>query len=134
VILFEVGKMKTIGKAAKELGINIETIRYYERKGLIKQPVKPDTGYRHYNQATIKGLRFILKAKSLGFTLNEISTLLSLSGNCKDVESLGLNKLVLIRQKIADLKRLEQVISEMTKSCQDNADTENCPIIESLST
>jgi MerR family transcriptional regulator, mercuric resistance operon regulatory protein len=126
--------MKTIGKAAKELGINIETIRYYEKKGLIEQPKKPSSGYRHYSQTTIKSLRFILKAKSLGFTLNEISTLLSLSGNCKEVESLGLKKLTLIRQKIADLQRLELVICEMTKSCQRNNKSDNCPIIESLNT
>jgi MerR family mercuric resistance operon transcriptional regulator len=124
--------MKTIGKAAKELGVNIETIRYYERKGLIEQPQKPLSGYRHYNQTVIKSLRFILKAKSLGFTLNEISSLLSLSNDCKKVESLGLKKLDLIREKIADLQRLESVICEMTESCLQNNNSENCPIIESL--
>ena len=124
--------MKTIGKAAKELGINIETIRYYEKKRLIEQPQKPLSGYRHYNEKTINSLRFILKAKSLGFSLIEISLLLSLSGDCKEVESLGVKKLTLIRERIADLQRLELVICEMTKSCQRNNELDNCPIIESL--
>lgn len=124
--------MKTIGKVGKELGINLETIRFYERHGLIVQPVKPESGYRHYDEMTIKRLRFILKAKTLGFTLKEISSLLSLSYDCKQIELIGLKKLALVRDKIADLQRLEKVIEDMTKSCSYNQESMNCPLIESL--
>ena len=89
--------MKTIGKLAKELDINVETVRFYERKGIIVQPPRPDNGYRIYDKTHINQLKFILKAKALGFTLDEIASLMSMSGNCADVESMGLHKLELIR-------------------------------------
>lgn len=124
--------MKTIGKLAKDLDISVETIRFYERKGLIVQPLKPESGYRLYNNIIANQLRFILKAKALGFTLNEIASLMSLSGNCADVESMGLQKLRVISDKIADLQRLEKVIQDMTDSCKANLDPNSCPIINSL--
>lgn len=124
--------MKTIGKLAKDLDISVETIRFYERKGLIAQPLKPKSGYRMYNNALASQLKFIIKAKALGFTLIEIASLMSLSGNCADVESMGLQKLRLIRDKIADLLRLEKVIQDMTDSCKANQDPNSCPIINSL--
>ena len=124
--------MKTIGKLAKELNISVETIRFYERQGLIEQPLKPESGYRMYGDALVNQLKFILKAKALGFTLKEIESLMSLSGNCADIESMGLQKLQLIRDKIDDLQRLEKVIQDMTDSCKANQDPKTCPIINSL--
>jgi MerR family transcriptional regulator, mercuric resistance operon regulatory protein len=124
--------MKTIGKLAKELAINSETIRYYEREGLIQQPKKPAHGFRLYSDAIADRIRFISKAKALGFSLKEIKALISMDGNCQQVESMGLKKLALIREKIADLKRLEKVIAEMTSECQKNKDPADCPIINSL--
>ena len=124
--------MKTIGKLAKELNINVETIRFYETKGLISQPIKPESGYRLYSGAIADKLRFIAKAKALGFTLKEISSLMSMENNCDQIESLGLQKLDIIRNKISDLQRLESVISEMTNSCKANQDKSSCPIIDSL--
>ena len=124
--------MKTIGKLAKELDISVETIRFYERQGLIEQPLKPDSGYRMYGDALTSQLKFILKAKALGFTLKEIESLMSLSGSCADIESMGLQKLNLIRNKIADLQRLEKVIQDMTDSCKANQDPQSCPVINSL--
>ena len=124
--------MITIGKLAKKLNINIETIRFYEKKGLISQPLKPESGYRLYSEAIANQLQFIFKAKALGFTLNEISSLMSMDGDCKQVESFGLQKLDIIRHKIADLQRLESVISEITNSCKTNRDQSSCPIIDSL--
>lgn len=125
--------MKTIGVVAKELCINVETIRFYERKRLIAQPVKPASRYRIYDKNSIRRLKFILKAKTLGFTLSEISSLLSLSHNCKEVESIGLHKLALIRQKIDDLTKLENVISNLTDTCHNSQGSDTCPIIDSLS-
>ena len=124
--------MKTIGKLAKELNINVETIRFYEKEGLISQPTKPENGYRLYGNAITNKLKFIAKAKALGFTLKEISSLMSMENNCVQVESLGLQKLEIIRNKISDLQRLESVISEMTNSCKTNQDQSFCPIIDSL--
>ncbi len=124
--------MKTIGKLAKELDINVETIRFYEKKGLISQPIKPENGYRLYSSVIADKLRFIAKAKVLGFTLKEISSLMSMEHNCAQVESLGLQKLDIIRNKISDLQRLESVISKMTNSCKTNQDQYSCPIIDSL--
>jgi MerR family mercuric resistance operon transcriptional regulator len=124
--------MKTIGKLAKELNINVETIRFYEKKGLISQPIKPEIGYRLYNRAIADKLKFIAKAKALGFTLKEISSLMSMENNCVQVESLSLQKLDLIRNKISDLRHLESVITRMTNSCKTNQDQSSCPIIDSL--
>jgi MerR family mercuric resistance operon transcriptional regulator len=124
--------MKTIGKLAKELDINVETIRFYEKEGLISQPTKPENGYRLYGIGIKNKLKFIAKAKALGFTLKEISSLMSMENNCVQVESLGLQKLEIIRNKISDLQRLETVISEMTNSCKTNQDQSFCPIIDSL--
>ncbi|QPL42322.1 MerR family transcriptional regulator [Pseudoalteromonas sp. A41-2] len=124
--------MKTIGKLAKELNISVETVRFYERQGLIEQPLKPESGYRMYGDALANQLKFILKAKALGFTLKEIESLMSQSGSCADIESMGLQKLNLIRNKIADLQRLEKVIQDMTDSCKANQDPQSCPVINSL--
>jgi MerR family mercuric resistance operon transcriptional regulator len=73
--------MKTIGKLAKELDINVETIRFYEKEGLISQPTKPENGYRLYGNAIKNNLKYIAKAKALGFTLKEISSLMSMENN-----------------------------------------------------
>lgn len=124
--------MKTIGKLAKELNINVETIRFYEKIGLISQPIKPENGYRLYSDEIASQLKFIAKAKMLGFTLKEISSLMSMENNCEQVEKLGLQKLEIIRIKISDLQRLENVINQMTHSCTTNKDQSSCPIIDSL--
>lgn len=124
--------MKTIGKLAKELDLSVETIRFYEREGLIKQPQKPLYGYRLYDDSISKQLLFIIKAKALGFTLKEVASLMSMDGDCAKVESLGLQKLQIIQNKITDLQRLEKVIQEMTNSCRNNDDESHCPIIDSL--
>ncbi len=124
--------MKTIGKLAKEVNLSVETIRFYEREGLIKQPQKPRNGYRLYDDSIAKQLRFIGKAKALGFTLKEVASLMAMDSDCAKVESLGLKKLNIIQNKIADLQRLEKVIKEMTNSCRTNDDQSHCPIIDSL--
>ena len=124
--------MKTIGKLAKLLNLNVETIRFYEREGLITQPIKPISGYRHYDESITGQLRFITKAKALGFTLREIKSLMSMDNNCSQVELLSRQKLAIIRDKINDLQRLEKVILDMTNTCMQNEDPTHCPIIDSL--
>tara|TARA_R110001583_G_scaffold79359_1_gene214406 strand:+ start:1468 stop:1854 length:387 start_codon:yes stop_codon:yes gene_type:complete len=123
----------TISKIAKQIGINIETVRFYERKGLIKQPVKPLQGYRIYPVETVNRIRFIKRSQELGFTLHEIEGLLSLSDRpCQQVEELAQKKLIAVQAKQADLQLLENALLEHINQCQRNNDDTCCPIIDSL--
>ncbi|MEE8577760.1 MAG: MerR family transcriptional regulator, partial [candidate division Zixibacteria bacterium] len=91
----------TIGRLASAAAINVETIRYYERRGLIEQPAKPRVGYRLYDNETLQRLLFIKRAKTLGFSLDEIENLLTLSeGQCADVQTLAEQKLDRIKAKV----------------------------------
>lgn len=124
---------RTISKVAKELAINIETVRFYERRELIEQPPKPESGYRHYPDETVNRIRFIKRAQELGFTLEEIANLLSLNDRpCGQVQELAKHKLSAVMEKIADLKRLENALKVLLTQCQSNNDDEHCPIIDSL--
>ena len=124
---------RTISKLAKELYINVETIRFYERKGIIEQPEKPVAGYRHYSDEIVQRIRFIKRSQDLGFTLEEITGLLSLDNQpCDKVQELAVNKLSKIQEKIADLNRLEQALKTLLVQCKDNSDDFSCPIIKSL--
>lgn len=123
----------TIGQIAQQLGINVETIRFYERRGLIAQPPKPAAGFRQYPQETIDRIGFIRRAQELGFTLKEIAGLLALDDQpCSQVEELTEQKLREIRGKLDDLRRLEQALSGILSECRSNADKQNCPVIRSL--
>ena len=123
----------TIGKLAEAAGINIETVRYYERRNLIEQPTKPEHGYRKYPQATLERILFIKRAQELGFTLDEITTLLTLSEtSCHEVQDLAEQKLDTVQAKIEDLQRLQTVLNNLVIQCQNNPDQSQCPIIESL--
>lgn len=124
---------RTISHVARELNINVETVRFYERIRLIAQPPKPETGYRHYPDETVHRIRFIKRAQELGFTLEEIGNLLSLSDRpCAQVQELAEYKLSAVIDKIADLKRLESALKALLTQCQSNNDDEHCPIIDSL--
>ena len=114
--------MLTIGKAARLAGVGIETIRFYERKGLIEQPVKPDTGgYRRYPQKTVEKIRFIRQAQELGFSLREIDELLSLQSDpeadCSDVQKQAAVKLAEVDQKIARLRQIHKALSSLIAAC-----------------
>ena len=123
----------TIGKLANKANISVETIRYYERRGLIKRPVKPEIGYRQYENESLQRLLFIKKAKTLGFSLDEIGNLLVLSeGHCADVQSLALQKLISIKTRVKDLQRLEYALEDLVSQCNDNIDQAHCPIIDTL--
>jgi|TARA_R110002033_G_C3890053_1_gene238756 MerR family mercuric resistance operon transcriptional regulator len=123
----------TIGKLAKTAGVNVETIRYYERRGLIRQPLKPAEGYRTYPNETLARILFIKRAQELGFTLEEINNLLSLGeSHCSEIQELAEARLASVREKINDLHRLEQVLEELVTKCRTNPDNAACPIVESL--
>ena len=126
-------KSITIGQLARCAGVHVETIRYYQRIGLIIEPRKPNQGYRLYPPATLDRVRFIKRAQELGFTLKEIENLLSLSdGNCADIQSLAEHKLNDIKAKITDLNRLVQVLEDLILQCRTNPDKASCPIIQTL--
>lgn len=123
----------TIGRLASTAAVNVETIRYYERRGLIEQPAKPRVGYRRYDNETLQRLLFIKRAKTLGFSLDEIENLLTLSeGQCADVQTLAEQKLNRIKAKVQDLKRLENALQDLVRQCDSNVSQVHCPIIETL--
>lgn len=124
---------KTIGKIAKELDINIETIRFYERRGLIQQPLKPNVGYRHYPDETISRVRFIKRTQQLGFTLEEIANFLGLNDRpCIQIQDSVEHKLNAVKDKMEDLQRLETVLNDLLEQCHSNDDESHCPIFNSL--
>ena len=124
----------TIGKLAKEASVTIETIRYYQRKGLLVEPDKPATGYRHYPSEAISRLRFIKRAQQAGFTLKEILELLSLDNeHCQDVQKLAEQKLQQINDQLNDLNALRNALDDLVKGCRQDQSTQHCSLIDALS-
>ena len=123
----------TIGNLASSAGVNVETIRYYERRGLIDQPVKPKNGYRRYDTTILDRILFIKKAQGLGFQLDEIKNLLSLAnGHCSEIQSLAESKLGDVQAKVKDLQRLETVLTDLVRQCNARVNKADCPIIDAL--
>lgn len=124
----------TIGKIATLAEVSVETIRYYQKIGLIKEPEKPLEGYRLYNIENIRELKFIKKAQRLGFTLTEIAELFEIgSGKCTDIQAKASVKRDQISRQIADLQTLEQTLNDLIESCSHSSEAAHCPIIDSLS-
>ena len=124
----------SIGKLAQAAGVNIETIRYYQRRGLLDEPSKPLGGYRHYLPEQVKRLRFIKRAQALGFTLDEVGMLLTLDAACacSETRALAMRKLAMIEQKMADLAAMRQVLGELVQKCDAGDGGASCPIIDVL--
>lgn len=128
----------TIGKVARLAEIGVETVRFYERKGLIDEPPRRESGYRQYPEETIQRLRFIKQAKGLGFTLKEIKYLLGLridtsaAAACDVVRKLAEEKIADVRGKIVTLQRMETVLVGLVGSCRNRAVTAPCPILDVL--
>lgn len=126
-------KPQTIGVIAKQANVNIETIRYYQRIGLIEQPAKPVSGYRIYSDETVSRLRFIQRAKQLGFSLSEISSLLALGdGKCMEAKQLANHKIEMIKGKINDLKSIESALEKLIECCEENTVQQGCPMIDAI--
>lgn len=123
----------TIGKLAEAVGVNIETIRYYQRRGLLDEPAKPLGGHRRYAAQQAQRLRFIKRAQVLGFTLSEVSGLLHLDAACAcaDTRELAARKLALIEQRMADLAAMQEVLAGLVRQC-DAGGGADCPIIDVL--
>jgi len=126
----------TIGTVAKRAGVPIDTIRYYEREGLLPEPLRRASGYRSYNESAIKRLRFIRRAKDLGFTLEEIRDLLALSsdrrGGVKAVRKRAEQRLADIEARIAELVRIRTGLQQLIEACPGHGDPEHCPILRAL--
>jgi len=123
----------TISVVAKKAGVGIETVRYYQRIGLIETPEKPISGYRIYPQCTVSRLCFIQRSKELGFTLSEISSLLLLGdGKCEETKKLACKKLETINRKLKNLQSMACTLEQLIEACEDNPSHQGCPIIKTM--
>ena len=124
----------TIGRVAKLAGVNVETIRYYQRRKLLAEPVKPHMGYRRYPADSVKHIRFIKRAQALGFTLEEIAELLRLEEACACAETrdLAAHKMRLIDRKLTGLAAMRKALAGLVQQCDRKQPSKGCPIIEVL--
>lgn len=124
----------TIGKIAKLAEVNVETIRYYQRRGLLSEPKKPHSGYRRYPADLVKRIRFIKRAQALGFTLNEAAVLIELEAPraCGATRRIALDKIKAIDQKLAGLTSIRKALAALVQQCGTGRSTKGCPIIQVL--
>lgn len=122
----------TIGQLARTAGVHIETIRYYQRRGLLRMPPKPPGGIRRYTDETLARLNFVKRAQELGFTLREIADLLRLGdGECRQARALAERKCADIAARIKDLRAMQRTLERLVRICPNQPRT-RCPIIEAL--
>ena len=126
----------SIGKLAKLGGVKIDTVRYYERNGLLSPSSRLASGYRRYSELELARLRFIRRAQRLGFSLKEINSLLKLSArrNVGQVKSAAQNKLADVDARIADLQRVRKGLALLVEACPGHGQASECPILRALST
>lgn len=127
-------KPLTIGGLAKSLDVHVETIRYYQRRGLLTEPDRPLGGIRRYGEADAARIRFIKSAQKLGFSLDEITTLLMLDDGtqCSAANKIAQQKLNDVRSKLGDLRRMEKTLKKLVGECEKGRGQICCPIISSL--
>lgn len=129
-------KLLTIGQVAKQAGLGIETVRFYEREGLLEEPLRKESGYRQYREDVLGRLRFIKRAKELGFSLREIKELLGLridpQTTCADVRQRAESKITDIEDKIRMLQGMKKALIKLTRTCPGNGPTSECPILDAL--
>ena len=122
-----------IGELARSVDVSVETIRYYQRIGLLELPQKPYAGIRSYSSQDLQRLRFIRRAQQLGFSLEDIQALLELSSSdCEQVQTLAAEKLNLVHEKLRQLRRIESVLAKTLEQCARRKGDQPCPIIETL--
>jgi len=126
----------TVGKLAKEVGINLETVRYYENIKLMPKPKRRDSGYRVYSEMDLDRLKFIKKSQQLGFTLKEIKELLFLriddETKCGDLKKLAEHKIGEVNSKIDELKKIKTALEKLSSQCHGSGPKSECPILENL--
>ena len=126
----------TISQAARLAGVGVETVRFYEREGLLDQPARPDSGYRDYPADVVKRIQFIQRAKTLGFSLKEIADLFALRvaprSTCADVKQRALSKIDDVERKIEDLVRMKRALMKVVGQCRGVGPLGDCPILDAL--
>jgi MerR family mercuric resistance operon transcriptional regulator len=126
----------TVGQLARQAGVHIETVRYYERRGLIPEPPRRASGYRQYTREDVHRLQFIKRAQELGFSLKDIAELLSLrvdpETTCGDVKARAAAKLADIDDKIRSLRAMKTALTRLAAACTGEGPTSACPILEFL--
>jgi Hg(II)-responsive transcriptional regulator len=129
-------KSLRIGEVAQQAGIGVETVRFYEREGLLEEPNRKASGYREYGHEAVAVLRFIRRAKELGFTLKEIKALLELrldtSATRAQIREQAKAKVVDIEARIADLERMRDALQKLIKACHGKGALSGCPILNAL--
>ncbi|MBI3530528.1 MAG: Hg(II)-responsive transcriptional regulator [Betaproteobacteria bacterium] len=125
----------TIGRVARAAGVNVETIRYYQRRGLLDEPDKPLGGHRRYGASVARRVSFIKRAQQLGFTLQEVKGLLLLEDgqSCRETRLLAQHKLAVIETRMSDLGRMRRLLKDLIAECEDGKRPRSCPIITTLS-
>ena len=125
----------TIGRLARAAGVNVESVRYYQRRGLVAEPERPLNSVRRYSEDSVKRIRFIKRAQDLGFTLAEIANLLALEDgrSCRETRELAGRKLAIVESRLMDLNRLRKTLRELIARCDTSRGTVSCPIIGVLS-
>ncbi len=126
----------TVGRVARLAGVNLQTVRYYEKRGLLTPERRTQSGYRLYGPQAVQVIRFVKSAQALGFTLDEISKLLRLrvdrKSRCASVQGQARARLAMVREKIAGLRAIESTLRRLLKTCAVRGTTDLCPILESL--
>lgn len=124
----------TIGAFAKAAGVNVETIRFYQRRGLLPEPHRPLGGIRRYGATDVARVRFVKSAQRLGFSLDEIAQLLKLEdgAHCDEAAKIATHRLADVRARLADLARMETVLSQLVRKCHASKGKICCPLIASL--
>jgi len=124
-----------IGELSKQTNVSIDTVRYYERRGLIPRTARSQSGYRKYSADDVRRLKFIIHAKELGFTLEEIGQLLSIRSDgddCARMKSIAETKAGEIKIRITKLSHMRHVLLDLASQCDQTPDTDPCPILKSL--
>src|SRR5215216_2351425 len=128
----------TIGEVAKQAHIRIETLRYYERTGLVARPPRSESNYRLYPQEIVRRVQFIKRAQELGFSLKEIMELLALRAtpetSCVDIRRRALDKITAIEEKIQTLHAIKHALAQLVEECSGQGEITDCPILTSLDT
>lgn len=126
----------TIGKVAQRAGVGVETVRFYEREGLIEQPPNAGSGWRQYPEGVVSRLRFIRRAQALGFSLREIEELISLrlnpSADSAEVKARAEAKIGEVERKIRDLQGMKDALVRLVGACSGEGSVQECPILETL--
>jgi MerR family mercuric resistance operon transcriptional regulator len=125
-----------IGRFAKAAGVGVETIRFYQRKGLLREPDRPLRGIRRYGREDVARVKFVKSAQRIGFNLEEVLQLLKLEDgtHCREAAELATLRLADVRERLADLTRMEAALSALVKKCRSQRGSIACPLIASLQT